>query len=610
MCGIFGTTLKYNDFKVHSRKLEIMHKRGPDFNNFFKINEQLVFGHCRLSIVDLDSRSNQPFFYQGISIVFNGEIYNYLEIKDELKKQGFQFNTASDTEVICAAYLAYGEDCLECFNGMFAFVIHDPRKNILFGARDRLGKKPFYYHLNSSGFEFASKLSVLEVDQKLKLDYDSLNRYLYWNYIPEPYTPYKNVYKLSSATCFTYNLETKIFNKKIYWDLSKENNIIYNNINLAKIELKEVLKDAVKKRMISEVPLGVFLSGGIDSSLIAALAQEMSVKPIKTFSVKFNEKGFDESIYAKQVSDLLGTDHTEIECSYEEGIGFIKEFSNYYDEPFADSSAIPTLLLSKYTKKNVTVALSGDGGDETFLGYNIYDIVQKRKKIYQIPFFVRSVIANILSLSPNVRFQLISQGLKLRNIREFYLYYYKTLNTKWILKEEDKPQYLSYLYNHKKELLEAISDFDTKSYMNGDCITKVERASMSFSLEVRSPLMDYRVIELARKMPTNFKYGDDGNKKRILKEILYDYLPKEIFERKKSGFSMPLGIWFRSTLKDFVMESFADENLKLIERLINKEEFLKVVEQHMRGEWDHTPRIWKVLVLINWLKSKRDDKYS
>lgn len=607
MCGIFGTTIKYNIGNIYEEKLKTMDQRGPDFSKYINVNDELVFGHNRLAIVDLDSRSNQPFIYQHISIVFNGEVYNFLELKKDLIELGYHFDTSSDTEVVCAAYLAYGEDCINYFNGMFAFVIYDPKKESLFGARDRLGKKPFYYYLSDSGFEFASKLSAIEIGNDLQIDYESLNRYLYWNYIPEPYTPYKQVHKLPSATCFTYDLISKEFNAKLYWDLPKENNLIYTDFNVAKATLKTLLLDAVNIRMIADVPLGVFLSGGVDSSLVAAMAQSNSTIPVKTFSVKFNEKGFDESVYAKQVAEILGTEHTEIECSYDEGIDLIKNFSKYYDEPFADSSAIPSLLLSKYTKTNVTVALSGDGGDETFLGYNIYDIIQKREKIYKIPLFLRRCLAKVLKALPSYRAKLIADAITLKGIRELYLSFYNTLNTGWILKPESDPVYVEYLLNKDKKLMEAISDFDTKTFLNGDCITKVERASMAFSLEVRSPLMDYRVVEMARNIPTNFKYGDDGDKKKILKAILYDYLPKEIFERKKAGFSMPLGLWFRSVLKDFVLDSFKDENLKLVEMLIDKKKFMIIVNQHLEGKWDHTPRIWKMLVLINWLKDKAND---
>lgn len=606
MCGIFGTTISYKRPEIFKDKLRIMHHRGPDYSNYTNIADGLVFGHNRLAIVDLDIRSNQPFVYKEISIVFNGEIYNYLKLKAGLEELNHVFTTSSDTEVICAAYLEYGQECVNHFDGMFAFVIYDPSKDLLFGARDRLGKKPFYYYVNDLGFEFASSLSAIEVGNKLDIDYDSLTKYLYWNYIPEPYTPYKQVCKLPSATSFTYDLNSKVFRKYLYWDLPEKNDVVYTDFQVAKNQLKDILQDSVNIRMLADVPLGVFLSGGVDSSLIAAMAQNNSSKPIKTFSVKFNEKGFDESVYAKQVADLIGTDHKEITCSYEEGIDLIKNFASYYDEPFADSSAIPTLLLAKHTKKDVTVVLSGDGGDETFMGYNIYDVILKRKSLYKIPRVFRLMISQILNFLPGIRPGIISKGLRLRNIREFYLYYFKTLNTSWIKNEEKNVQYLSYLNNDKKNLLEAISDFDTKAYMNGDCITKVERASMAYSLEIRSPLMDYRILEFARKIPTHFKYGADGDKKHILKEVLYDFLPKELFERKKAGFGMPLGIWFKDILKDYIYETFCDENLALVDKLINKAKFLKIVDQHMKNEWDHTPRIWKMLVLINWLKKRKD----
>ena len=606
MCGIFGTTVSYTDQSILTKKLETMLQRGPDFGSCQQVTEILTLGHRRLAIVDLDHRSNQPFKYKHIIVVFNGEIYNFLELRQDLAELGYEFATTSDTEVLCAAYLAYGKKCVEYFNGMFAFVIYDPQENILFGARDRLGKKPFYYYYDGSDFEFASKLSAIEIGKDLKIDYESLKRYLYWNYIPEPYTPYKEVYKLPSATAFVFDLGSKKFSKYLYWDLAKQNNVKYSNFNPAKNDLTNLLKDAISKRMIADVPLGIFLSGGVDSSLVAAIAQENSDQPVKTFSVKFNEKGFDESLYAKKVAQILGTDHTEIECSYDEGIELIKNFSQYYDEPFADSSAIPTLLLSKHTREHVTVALSGDGGDETFMGYNIYDTIQKRTAIYTIPFTIRRLMAFALTKMPFFRTKLIARAIKLRNTRELYLSYYNTLNTDWIKGKEENPSYVSYLMNDEKSLLEAISDFDTKTYLNGDCITKVERASMAFSLEVRSPLLDYRVVEFARTIPTHYKYGKNADKKHILKEVLYQYLPKEIFERKKAGFSMPLGIWFRSVLKDFVFETFNDENLNLVEPLVDKVKFMEVVAQHMDKKWDHTPRIWKMLVLINWLKRKQN----
>lgn len=604
MCGIFGTTIEYNK-DLLDEKLNKMNHRGPDYCETMTINDKLIFGHNRLAIIDLDARSNQPFKFQNIIIVFNGEIYNFLELKLLLKTDGYEFKTSSDTEVICASYLKFGYKCIDYLNGMFSFVIYDGTKNILFGARDRLGKKPFYYYHDELKFEFASSLSAIEHGNKFELDNEAFLKYLYWNYIPEPYTPYHNVFKLPAGHAFIYNLETNDLAKFKYWDLPKKNIIKEHNYDNAVEKLDLLLTEAVKSRMISDVPLGVFLSGGVDSSLIAAIAQKISQIPIKTFSIKFDEKNFDESAYAKQVSDILKTDHTEIRCSYEEGIKFIKNFSDYYDEPFADSSAIPSLLLSKHTRSKVTVALSGDGGDETFLGYNIYDVIKRRKKIFLIPYFVRFLMSNVIKLFAysNTRLNLLSKGLLLKDIKLFYLSYFKGLNTKWIKRDEKSIEYLEYLMNENKNLLESISDFDTKQYMNGDCITKVERASMTFSLEVRSPLMDYNIIEFSRTIPTSYKYYN-GIKKRILKDVLYKYLPQSFFNRKKTGFGMPLGIWFRTILKGYVEETFQDKNLLLVDKIIVRTEFLKILDEHMNGKWDHTPKIWKVMVLINWLKKR------
>ncbi|WP_276348728.1 asparagine synthase (glutamine-hydrolyzing) [Daejeonella sp. JGW-45] len=604
MCGIFGTTSKYEEAVIKA-KLQTMDHRGPDYCSFKSIDSRLIFGHNRLAIIDLDSRSNQPFIYENIEIVFNGEIYNFLDLKETLRAEGHVFNTSSDTEVVCASYLEFGTKCLDYLNGMFAFVIYDRAKNILFGARDRLGKKPFYYMFDDGEFEFASSLSAIECGKQLELNRESLTKYLYWNYIPEPHTPFQNVFKLPAGHSFVYDLGSTELKISKYWDLPVKNfvgNVSYED---AVKELDELLTDAVKIRMIADVPLGVFLSGGVDSSVVAAIAQKVSAVPVKTFSIKFNESGFDESAYARQVANLLKADHTEIECTYEEGINFIKNFSDFYDEPFADSSAIPSLLLSKYTSQNVTVALSGDGGDETFLGYNIYDIVQDRRKTFYIPLFVRKLISKVVKsiAKGDTRLNLIARGMLLKDIKAYYISYFKGLNNDWIEGKEGDVEYVEYLMSRKKPLLEAISDFDTKKYMNGDCITKVERASMAFSLEVRSPLMDYRIIEFARKIPTDFKYNN-GIKKRILKDVLYNYLPEKIFDRRKAGFGMPLGVWFRTILKDYVLEMVSSENLKCIDSLIVKDEFLRIVDEHMEGKWDHTPKIWKVIVLINWLKKR------
>lgn len=605
MCGIYGTTKSYPS-EVVSAKLNTMKSRGPDFSGIKEFNSGVILGHNRLAILDLDSRSNQPFTYFGISVVFNGEIYNYRELKNELILLGYKFNTTSDTEVLCACYLEYGETCIERLNGMFAFVIYDKEKDCFFGARDRIGKKPLYYFLDNQHFEFASSLTALEYYSSLELEEESFIKYLYWNYIPDPFTPYKNVFKLPAGYKFSYKLSTKEMCIQQYWDIAPVSNI-NNDITFdqAKDTLKEILIGAVNRRMISDVPLGVFLSGGVDSSLITAVAQSQSNSPLKTFSIKFDEKEFDESVYAKQVAQYLGTEHTEIVCSQHETLDFIMNLSKYYDEPFADSSAIPTLLLSKHTKEKVTVALSGDGGDETFLGYNIYDQVYLKERIYKVPFILRKFFSSVFGLfSYSYKAKIYAAALSKKTIKDFYLAYYKKLNNDHIKYDEKEITYLNYLNNDKKSLFEAISDFDTKTYMNGDCITKVERASMAFSLEVRSPLMDFEIIEFSRKIPTAYKYQFGDGKKKILKALLYDYLPKEFFDRKKAGFGVPLGKWFRTILKDHVQHTLSIENLILIEKIIDVKECLKLVNDHLEGKWDHTSRIWNLMVLIDWLKRR------
>lgn len=608
MCGIYGTTIKYSDNQV-KLKLQRTAFRGPDqlgVEKFKTDSHNISFGHNRLSIIDLDPRSNQPFTYQSkVHIVFNGEIYNFLELKKTLQNLGYSFNTTSDTEVICAAYLEFGNDCVKHLNGMFAFVIYDIENQLMFGARDRLGQKPFYYYHNGNDFEFSSQISSIQLDnQNLSISKKAIDYYIAWGNIPDPYSIFNEIHKLKAGHRFTFNLTEGKMDIDRYWDIDYKTKPSFNgSLNQAKEELDTLLRDAVKIRLFADVPVGVFLSGGVDSSTIAALATQTSNTKIKTFSVKFNEKGFNESVYAQKVADHLKTDHTEIECNYEEGIDMIHNFSHYYDEPFADSSAIPSMLLSKYTKKKVTVALSGDAGDENFIGYHRYDWIKKGEKIMKLPYPVRKIGASILNLSPNYRMKVIANSLLYKNTNEAYvksmtendsaLYNYGIDPLKL---EENK-----YLNNSSKGILERVSDFDLKTYLNWDINTKVDRASMAYSLEVRAPLLDYRVVEFGRTLPTKYKFHN-GVMKRILKEVLYDYVPKEIFDRPKAGFTMPFSEWFRRELKDYVLDELSETSLKDIPGL-NTIEVIKRINQHMDNKWNRYPMIWKLLVLKQWLKN-------
>lgn len=610
MCGIYGATIKYTETQI-KEKLKRTEFRGPDkmgWQLYPRGNENIIFGHNRLAIVDLDSRSDQPFTYDDqINIVFNGEVYNFKTLKATLLKKGYKFRTTSDTEVICAAYLEYGEKCVDHFNGMFAFVIYDKGKQKLFGARDRLGKKPFYYYHLGKDFEFSSQISSIQLYNKnLSISEKSITYYMAWGAIPDPYSIFNEVKKLLPGHTFTFDLNTGVFNSKQYWDIDyKTKHSFKGSYEDAKSELSAVLTDAVSSRLFADVPVGVFLSGGVDSSIVTAFATKTSSTKIKTFSVKFNEKGFDESVYAQQVADHLETDHHVIECNYKEGIDLIENFSTYYDEPFADSSAIPSMLLAKYTRKQVTVALSGDGGDEAFIGYQRYNWIKKANLIYSIPKPFRKIGASILSLAPNYRMKLIAEAITYKDINQSYISAMTGVDLSYINASIDyiDVQQRKYLEHKNKNLLERVSDFDLKTYLNWDINTKVDRATMAFSLEARAPLMDHRIIELARSFPTEFKIKGD-NQKRILKDVLYESVPKEIFDRPKAGFTMPFSDWFKTDLKDYVLQELSDENLKSIP-CINPQRVKEMIEQHMSGTWNRYPLIWKLLVLKQWLDKNK-----
>lgn len=612
MCGIYGSTIIYNEDQVKEKLLRTSF-RGPDYMGikFYDTGDHsLIIAHNRLAIIDLDPRANQPFSYnEKVEIVFNGEVYNFQEIKLELQKKGYKFETNSDTEVVCASYIEYGDNCVDHFNGMFAFVIYDKIQNQLFGARDRLGKKPFYYYHDGNDFEFASQISSIQIHHtNLSISKESISYYLAWNYIPDPLSIFNEVKKLLPGHKFTFDLTSGVFVSKQYWDIDfKTSPSFSGSYEQAKSKLSSLLTTAVSCRLFADVPVGVFLSGGVDSALVSAYATMASSTKIKTFSVKFNEVGFDESHYAQEVANHLGTDHHVIECNYKDGIDLIESFCTYYDEPFADPSAIPSMLLAKHTKKHVTVALSGDGGDETFMGYKRYQGVNRIKKIYALPYSIRKSCALILSLLPNQKIKLSAQALSYKDINKFYIRSLIGIDLSYIKTDVDYSNVLQnkYIEHEDKNLLERISDFDIKTYLNWDINTKVDRATMAFALEARAPLLDHRVIELANSFPTEYKIKGN-NQKRILKDVLYDLVPKEIFDRPKAGFTMPFSEWFKKDLKDYVLQELSDENLKKIPG-INPQIVKKMIAEHMSGTRNRYRLIWKLLVLKQWLDKNKSD---
>jgi asparagine synthase (glutamine-hydrolysing) len=604
MCGIYGVLNKFTFDEVVS-KISKTDYRGPDFTGVKKISENIYFAHNRLAIIDLDNRSNQPFTYESCTIVFNGEIYNYLEIKRELISKGYKFTTNSDTEVVCALYLEKGVDCLSEFNGMFSFVLYDNINNIFFGARDRLGKKPLFYNFNqsNSSFEFASQLSPLILHNKLSINWDNVSEYFFWGYNQDPNTPFNEIKKIPAGSYFKYHISDNKLSISEYWKpVLGDCNSKYDYTE-SKLELKSLISDSVKIRLNADVPVGVFLSGGIDSSLIAAVAQNLSSNSIKTFSISFSENKYDESKYSKLVSNYLETDHHDFLCEYKDALNFINNFEEFFDEPLADMSSIPMLLLSSETKKNVTVVLSGDGGDEVFAGYERYSWMNQTNSVFSnLPFSVRKVFFRVFSGIPNYKLKLIAEGLSQENQFQLYCKMVGVLKPSIFKFNHEKifSNVINYWGGVSNNLIDNLCLFDIKTYLNNNINTKVDRSTMRYSLEPRSPLMDYRIVQNALKLPLEFKYSNK-NQKVILKDILYDYIPSNFFNRPKAGFAMPFKEWFRNELKELVYDYITFENLSKIP-VVDTLSALNLVQEHMDGKANHALELWKIIVWIKFQK--------
>jgi len=578
MCGIYLTNIPFQEEEVKT-KLEKIKYRGPDYTGVLK-RDTITLGHLRLAILDLDQRSNQPFQYNNLTIVYNGEIYNFKDIREELEDLGYSFQTTSDTEVLIKGYDAWGEQILDKLNGMFAFVVYDSNKQEVFCARDRLGVKPFYYYWKDGQFEICSQLQPL-MNEESKVSSESVSIYLSTGYVPSPFSILEDVYKLQPGCILTIDLKKKSKEIKKYWDL-EEVEILDISYDEAKDRVETLLKDAVKIRMQADVPLGTFLSGGIDSVLVTALAAEMSSKKIKTFTIGFDDPKYDESKVAEKFASILGTEHTTTICKVEDVLELIPKLIEVYDEPFADSSALPSLLLNKKTKQHVTVALSGDGGDESFIGYNHFRTILKFKKLEQIPFVFRKTISKLLPKSNKYK-----NILSCKNENQFIeRIFAKNIQLSWF--NNHYWQYLN-LSNHS---LQKAADLNIKLWLENDSNVKVDRASMAYSVEIRSPFLDYRIVELARRLPMSFKFGENKTK-RILRDVLSNYIPEEVFNLPKSGFSIPLDKWIKNELRDEI------ENNITIKSFVSINDF----EQIYNGlDFKNNTIKWRLYMLSKWLK--------
>ncbi|HXS60901.1 MAG TPA: asparagine synthase (glutamine-hydrolyzing) [Candidatus Sulfopaludibacter sp.] len=597
MCGIYFTNRKFAETEVEN-KLNLIRYRGPDNTGVLKMGD-VILGHLRLAILDLDQRSNQPMHLNELTIVYNGEIYNFLSLKEELIELGHQFSTTSDTEVLLHGYQEWGSQVLQKLNGMFAFAIYDSLNQKVFSARDRLGVKPFYYYWKDGEFEICSQIRPI-LNKDSQISDDAISIYLDCGYVPSPFSIIKDVYKLPPGKYMEIDLQKGTKTEKEYWNLKavELKEISYDE---AKKQLHELLIDAVKIRLQSDVPIGTFLSGGIDSALVSAIASRISRVPINTFTIGFQDPKFDESKVAAEFAKIIGSTHVETKFTQKDALNMITKQADVFDEPFADSSALPSLVLNSVTKKFVSVALSGDGGDESFFGYINFDKIAKFNKINKIPYVIRKIIAKLFFANfLSNKFYTIKSVLNTKDSNKFseqvfsgYDSIQQSRNTKWW------DYYADFKY-WSGNILQRLADLNIKLWLENDSNVKVDRASMAFSVEVRSPFLDYRVIEFARTLPIQYRY-QRGRKKRILRDLLKNYIPESIFDQPKKGFSVPLAKWIREDLKDDILFELNDKFLSSIKNL-NTVKFKFQLNQHLTGKADFSFNIWKLYILSKWYK--------
>ena len=599
MCGIAG--INWHSRDIIDQMVLVMSHRGPDDNGTY-LDEGVSLGHVRLSILDLSERGHQPMSFDSLHLTYNGEIYNYKDVRNELIECGYEFNSDTDTEVILKAYHKWGGDCVKRFNGMWAFCIYDTKKNILFLSRDRFGIKPLYYYFDGDHFAFGSDLNVVRQAAVVKeLDIRGVNNYFYQKYIGSDSCIFKNYFKLKPSENLEFDLQAKSITSRKYFDLSEEVNRYKNiSIDYRLAEIESILYDSVNVRMISDVPIGAFLSGGIDSSLISSIIKK-NREELSTFSIGFEEESFDETCYSKQVSEYLGVDHQidRLDMSYD----LIENIIKHMDEPLADSSVVPTCLLSEAARKRVTVCLSGDGADEVFGGYDTHLGYFVAK---YFPGIVRKPLNKVMSLIP-VSDKKVSLSFKIkRYLRDFdsapvarHLNWMATYNDN--CREELLGQAFIPVsdlnYNLSGDSFEDVQLNDINNYLSGDILKKVDFASMRSSLEVRVPFLDYRLVPLVLSLPEKYKVRYFETK-YLLKKMACEQLPRNIVYRKKRGFSVPVSRWMRDG--ELFSEYLLDRN-NYVSSFIDYDYVKTLYEQHKNRQSDNSRQLWLVFVFNYWL---------
>lgn len=622
MCGICGKVTidkqKPVNADVIHKMAEALKHRGPD-NEGIYIDVNIGMGHRRLSIIDLSSAAHQPMSNEDktVWIVCNGEIYNFQELRDLLKAKGHVFCSHSDTEVIIHLYEEFGEACVEKLRGMFAFAIWDKKKQVLFLARDRVGQKPLNYVLKNGELIFSSEIQSILEDPSVGRDVniESLHNYLTYQYVPIPETMFKGINKLPPAHTLIWK-EGKIKIKK-YWNLDFSSKLCLTEDEYCQ-RILDALSEATKIRLMSDVSLGAFLSGGIDSSAIVAMMSKFSNKPVKTFSIGFEETSFNELEYARVVAKTFNTEHKEYIVKAD-ALSVLPKLIERFGEPFADSSSIPTYYLSQMTRQDVTVALNGDAGDELFAGYERYAANKLANYYRLVPRFLHDkVIFPLITKIPESA-QRKDFALRIKRFIEpralskekRYAWWMSTFNNE--LKEKmyssqlqdklkgiDSHDYLLDVYKQSqtKDFVDSTLFVDTMTYLPNDLLVKVDITSMANSLEARSPFLDHKLMELVARIPSEFKLKGLTTK-YILRKTFSKLLPKQILKRKKAGFGVPVGKWFRNEMKKYAYEVLLDQ--KALKRNYFKEEAIKsLLDEHVSGKKDHGQRIWTLINLELW----------
>ena len=651
MCGIAGILGPYPGLEIRNVVLKMANKlvhRGPDSSGVWTSNhDPIALAHRRLSIVDLSETGHQPMISSTgrYVISFNGEIYNHRDLRDNIN---VKWMGTSDTETLLAAIEKWGiHKALEKVMGMFAFSLWDKHNKTITLARDRFGEKPLFYSLQKNSLIFASELKSLKVCDKFnfEIDIDSVRDYLTYGYVSSPNSIYKNVFKVKSGSFVVFGItsnsadsiiQIKEYPMTHYWSqpnsVEKESNIInlFSTELEAKSELKRTLCASVKRQMISDVPFGAYLSGGIDSSLIVSIMQENSSQPINTFTVGFDKKNYDESIYASNIAKYLGTNHHELIMTSNDIINFIPNISNLLDEPFSDASIIPTFLVSKYARKYVKVALSGDGGDEFFCGYNRYLYANQYFKLTQtLPLPLRSFLRKlILNIPPQIlntmnycslkltnknlfnNINLIYKGAVFLDARSGIDLYLKAISysdsvENLLLNHSNKKsidhKYTKYFQEPNQNLCEQMMSADTDFYLENDILVKLDRAAMAASLETRVPFIDIDVFNTSLRMPFDMKMRGKSNK-WILKMLLSEYIPRNFFERPKSGFDVPIGDWLKGPLREW-SESILDEKKINSDGIFDFKEINIRWKKHLSGAANFEKQIWNILMFQLWINN-------